>query len=688
MRRLRVTVLGPVRAWNGPVEIGLGPARRRALFAMLAANANRPVTRAELIRALWGESAPSTAAGNIYTYVSGLRRSLGPAGGMLRSGRAGYTLRLEPGALDADRFEALCEAAVEPAAAGRPGQAVALLDEALALWQGEAYANVTGLFADLDRHRLTELRIAAAERRARLVLTGGGDDALIADLTALVRDHPLHEPFHELLMCALHRAGRGTEALDVFHAARRVLVDELGVGPGPALRELQSRILAAAAAPAAPAAAAGPAGPAVPVTPAAVAAPAVPRWGRLVGRDGELALLRGLLDALGEGRSAIVWIEGEPGIGKSALLDAALHEARALGHRVARGSAEELSSRFPLHVMRRALRLEDVPHDDPATAVDRVLDHVRRLTAEGPLVLAVDHLQWADEASLLAWERLAALTRWLPLLLVATARPEPGRRDLARLRRGVGTRDGHLIRLTPLPPSDIEQIFGRTVGVPPGATLRSLAPLAAGNPLYARELVTGLVAEDGVRVVDGLAEVDARADEMPRSLLDTVRASLDHLSPGAREALRYAALLGDAFAVAEVAAVTGRTPFDLMADLEEAVTADVLVDAGSELAFRQPVLRRALAGSIPAALRPTLHRHAAQALADNGGPVTRVADHLLAGPPEVDEWLVGWLVAHGAELSRQAPEPARELLRRALASPRLPQAARATLAALLDGPDR
>ncbi|MDX5459187.1 BTAD domain-containing putative transcriptional regulator [Micromonospora tulbaghiae] len=678
MRRLRVTVLGPVRAWNGEVEIDLGPARRRALFAMLAANANRPVTRDELIRALWGESAPSAAAGNIYTYVSGLRRSLGPAGGLLRSGRTGYTLRLEPGALDADRFEALCEAAVAPAAAGRPGQAVALLDEALALWQGEAYANVTGLFADLDRHRLTELRIAAAERRARLVLSGGGDDALIADLTALVRDHPLHEPFHELLMRALHRAGRGTEALDVFHAARRVLVGELGVEPGPALRELQSRILAEPAPPA----------PAVPVTPAAVAAPAVPRRGRLVGRDRELSLLRGLLGAVGEGRSAIVWIEGEPGIGKSALLDAALHEARALGHRVARGSAEELSSRIPLHVMRRALRLEDGPHDDPATAADRVLDHVRRLTAEGPLVLAVDHLQWADEASLLAWERLAALTRWLPLLLVATARPEPGRRDLARLRRGVSTRDGHLIRLTPLPPSDIEQIFGRTVGVPPGATLRSLAPLAAGNPLYARELVTGLVAEDGVRVVDGLAEVDARADEMPRSLLDTVRASLDHLSPGAREALRYAALLGDAFAVAEVAAVTGRTPFDLMADLEEAVAADVLVDAGSELAFRQPVLRRALAGSIPAALRPTLHRHAAQALADNGGSVARVADHLLAGPPEVDEWLVGWLVTHGAELSRQAPQPARELLRRALAGHRLPQAWRATLAALLDSLDR
>ncbi|MFE9870611.1 BTAD domain-containing putative transcriptional regulator [Micromonospora sp. NPDC005686] len=687
MRRLRVTVLGPVRAWNGEVEIDLGPARRRAVFAVLAANANRPVTRGELIRALWGESAPSTAAGNIYTYVSGLRRSLGPAGGLLRSGRTGYTLRLEPGALDADRFEALCEAAGAPAAAGRPGQAVALLDEALALWHGEAYGNVTGPFADLDRHRLTELRIAAAERRARLVLAGGGDDALIADLTALVRDHPLHEPFHELLMRALHRAGRGTEALDVFHAARRVLTAELGVEPGPALRGLQSRILTEPTPAVQPTPAGRPA-PAAAAAPTAAAAPAVPSRGALVGRDGDLALLRGPLDALGAGRSAIVWIEGEPGIGKSALLDAALDEARARGHRVARGVAEELTSRIPLHVMLRALDLEDAPHEDRATAVDRVLDHVRALTATGPLVLAVDHLQWADEVSLLAWERLAALTRWLPLLLVATARPEPGRRDLARLRRGVSTRDGHLIRLTPLPAADIEQIFGTTVGVPPGATLRSLTPLAAGNPLYARELVAGLVAEDAVRVVDGLAEVDARADEMPRSLLDTVRASLDHLSPGAREALRYAALLGGEFAVAEVAAVTGRSPFDLMAELEEAVAADVLVAAGSELAFRQPVLRRALAAGIPAALRPTLHRHAAQALADNGGAVTRIAEHLLAGPPEVDEWLVSWLVAHGVELFRHAPEAGRELVRRALASHRLSQAQRATLAALLDGPDR
>ncbi|MET0423238.1 MAG: BTAD domain-containing putative transcriptional regulator, partial [Actinoplanes sp.] len=574
MSQLRVSVLGPVRAWHGDLEIDLGTARRRALFAMLAANAGRTVTRNELILALWGESAPSAAAGNVYTYVSGLRRSLGPAGELLTSGPAGYQLRLEPGALDADRFEQLSAA-----------DDVARLDEALALWHGDAYANVAGQFAELDRHRLGELRIAVAERRARLILAGGDNDGLVADLTALVRDHPLHEPFHELLMRALHRAGRSTAALDAFHAARRVLVDELGVEPGPAIQALQSRMLQESAGA------------------EEVADPPDRERRPFVGRAAEVALLRGLLGEVGQGRSAIVLIEGEPGIGKSALLEVALRAADRLGHRTAEAVADELSGRIPLQVMRKALGLDALPVDDPDAAVDRVLDHVRELTATGPLVLAIDDLQWADEASRLVWERLAALTRWLPLLLIAAVRPEPARRDLVRLRRGVQTRDGHLLTLAPLPRAEIEQIFGTAVSAPPGATLRSLAPLTAGNPLYAWELITGLIRERGVRIVAGLAEVDARADAMPQSLLDTVRATLDHLSPGSREALRYAAVLGVEFAVADVAAFTGRSPFDLMTDFEEAVAANVLVAAGSELAFRHPVLRQALVESIPAALR-------------------------------------------------------------------------------------
>ena len=668
MNDLRVSVLGPVRAWNGELEIDLGPARRRALFAMLAANANRTVARDELILALWGESAPGTAAGNVYTYVSGLRRSLGPAGALLTSEPAGYLLRLEPDALDADRFATLYDETTGLASAGRADEAVARLDEALALWHGDAYANVAGHFAELDRHRLGELRIAAAERRARLILAGGGHDGLVADLTALVRDHPLHEPFHELLMHGLHRAGRSTAALDAFHEARRVLVDELGVEPGPAIRQQHSRVLTESAAD----------------EDAAGAADAVldrpsRRRRPFVGRAGEVALLRGLVGEADAGRSAIAWIEGEPGIGKSALLSVALREAEQRGHRVARAVADELTGRIPLQVVRKALDLETMPPDDPAAAVDRVLEHVRELSASGPLVLAIDDLQWADEASLLVWERLAASTRWLPLLLIAASRPEPSRRDLAQVRRGVQTRDGHVLVLAPLPGAGIEQIFGTVAGAPPGATLRSLAPLTAGNPLYAQELIAALMLQGGVRIVDGLAEVEAGTDGLPQSLLDTVRATLDHLSPGSREALRYAALLGAEFAVADVAAFTGRSPFDLMTDLEEAVAANVVVGAGSELAFRHPVLRQALAESIPAALRPHLHRHAAQTLATNGSPAVRVAEQLVAGAPEVDRWLVGWLVEQRDELLRQAPELAGELIGRALASGRCTHSQREAL---------
>ena len=658
---LRVRVLGRVRAWTGDHEIDLGPGRRRALFAVLAAHAGRAVGRDELILALWGHSPPSTAAGNIYTYVSALRHSLAPLreprspGGPLTSGPAGYRLRLAPGALDSDRFTALPDAATDLAGAGRPGDAVARLDEALALWHGDAYANLTGHFVELDRHRLDELRIGAAEDRARLILAGRGHDDLVAELTALVRDHPLHEPFHELLIQALHRAGRDAAAREAYHAARRVLADELGVEPGPAIRALGNRIRG---------------GPVVPA----------PRRARpsYTGRTAEVSLLRDLAAAAAAGRGATVWIEGEPGIGKSALLAEALRDA---GGRIAWGVADEFSRRIPLDVLATALDPDRaaVPRDDPAAAVEGILDHVGRLCAAGPLLLVLDDLQWADEASLLVFERLVAATRRLPLLLVAAARSEPNGRALTRLRRGVETRGGHVVVLGPLPAADIEEIFGTAAAAPPGATLRSLAGLTAGNPLYARELVAGLIRQHDIRVVDGLAEVRARPTGLPEALLDAVGSTLDHLSGATRETLRYAALLGAEFAVADVAAFTGRAPADLIGAFEEAAAANVVVDAGSRLAFRDPVLRQALTESVPATLRVALHRHAAEVLAAAGAAAVLVAEQLVAGTPEADAWLVDWLVGHRDELIGQAPGLAGELIRRALAGNRCTPAQREAL---------
>src|SRR4051794_18729653 len=213
--RLQVSVLGPLRAWYGDRELNLGPARQRALFAVLVAEADRLVSRNEIIEAVWGAAAPATAPGSVYTYISGLRRALAPgpdrrpAAAVLTSGPAGYSLRIARGHLDGDRFGELCAHAEQLQLAGDQVAAAGVLDEALALWHGDAYAGITGNRIERERTRLPRLRLAAVERRARIA-TELGHDGLIAELAGLVRAHRLHEPLHELLIRALYRAGRST----------------------------------------------------------------------------------------------------------------------------------------------------------------------------------------------------------------------------------------------------------------------------------------------------------------------------------------------------------------------------------------------------------------------------------------------------------------------------------------------
>jgi DNA-binding SARP family transcriptional activator/tetratricopeptide (TPR) repeat protein len=703
--RLRVSVLGAVRAWVDDREIGLGPARQRALFAMLAANANRLVGRDELIEAIWGTSPPATAAGSVYTYVSGLRRSLEPdrsrrpSADLLTSGPSGYSLRLDPADLDAGQFQRLRGTAAELLSGGDAPAAVARLDAALALWHGDAYAGLTGPFIELDRQRLAELRLSAVEQRARIILDLGGDDALVAELAGLVQDNPLHEPLHELLMRALYQAGRLAEALEVFRNARRALVDELGVEPGPALRELQRRVLAGSADAPAPAVARELA---PTVVPAQVARAMRDGLGSrvCVGREDELAYLRGLVRAVAAGTGGAVWIDGEPGIGKTELLTQAFGDAAGAGVQLAWGAADELGQRVPLQIITRALGLEtSSPHHrlaelaarlhgvggeaedvGPAVAVDRVLAYVRSTCGTAPLILVVDDMQWADATSVLLWERLLAATSRLPLLLVASARPEPHSRELAQLRRGVQARQRRPVDLRPLREDEMARIVSALVGAPIGPNLRALAVRAAGNPLYAREMVAALLRTDAVRVDGGVADIDATVGVAPpESLLAAVRATLDFLTEETQKVLRLAALLGTQFAVSDVVAVTGRSPFDLMSSLEEALSANVVVDAGPDLAFRHPFLRQALQESVPAAMRAGLHRHTAEVLAAGGGSVIRVAEQLAAESPVIDTWVVGWLADRHAEVTKQVPQIAGDLIRLALATDLPSPAQRETL---------
>ncbi|BCJ67321.1 BTAD domain-containing putative transcriptional regulator [Polymorphospora rubra] len=679
--RLRVSVLGPVRAWRGGRELNLGPARQRLVFAALVAAGGRVVGRDDLIAEVWDDAPPATAAGSVYTYVSGLRRILGRE--TLTSGPTGYALRLHPGELDSDRFTTTCAEAVRRHEAGDPAAAVAAFDEALGLWHGEPYAGLTGHRLEFERARLVDRRLDALGRRARILIEAG-DDGLVAELTGLVRDHPLHEPLHELLVLALHRTGRHAEALDAYRAARHVLRSELGIEPGDVLTGLYDRIRGA------PAAAGGRPPTGVPPSPTGPASPTgapsdAPGGGRLAGRSDELDRLRSLLDALATGQGNAVWIEGEPGIGKTALLSAAFVDAADRGCQVAWGTAEELDRYVPLQVAARAMRPPQRstdfpvapppagPHPDgfaeadPAVLAEQVLTRVRAACDVAPLVLVLDGLQWADPASVPFWDRLVAATRRMPLLLVVAARLEPDGHELTRLRRGVRARQGQLLRLGALPPEVVEQLVVRLVGAPLGPNLAEVVSISAGNPLYAREMTTALLRRGAVRTTDGVADIaDSVPVELPRPLLAVVRGTVDLLPSRTQDVLRTAALLGTRFSVDDVAAVTGESPLDLVRILEEALAANVLVGADTALAFRHSFLRRILYDSIPAPARAMLHRHTAEVLDRGGSPVIRVAEQLVAATSVVDDWTVSWLVDHRAELARGAPQLAGELLRRVL----------------------
>jgi DNA-binding SARP family transcriptional activator/tetratricopeptide (TPR) repeat protein len=251
---LRVGVLGPVTAWYGDQELSVGQPRQQAVLGILAMRANRVISRGELVDAVWGQDPPASAEGGIYTYVAGLRRIIEPnrslrgPGRVLVSSGAGYVLHLVPGQPDAVAFEQHVARARQLRKGDDPSGAVTALNDALALWRGIAFAGVPGPFAETERTRLSELRSAAAEERADVLLTLGRHEEVVPDLTAMVVDHPLRERMRGLLMVALYRCGRHAEALRVFAEGQHVLAEELGIDPGGELSRIHQQILTADAA--------------------------------------------------------------------------------------------------------------------------------------------------------------------------------------------------------------------------------------------------------------------------------------------------------------------------------------------------------------------------------------------------------------------------------------------------------
>ncbi len=232
-------ILGPLEVVADGRPLALGGARQRALLALLLTRANQVVSTDRLIDELWGERAPKAAANALQYHVSRLRKLLAPSHAIITK-EPGYLIRVALEELDLLRFERL----VEEGQRSPPEAAARLLRDALALWRGPALADVVHeSFAQPEILRLEELRLVALERRIDADLALGRDAELVAELEALVREHPLRERPRAQLMLALYRSGRQAGALEVYRQTRRLLVDELGIEPSPALQELEKAIL-------------------------------------------------------------------------------------------------------------------------------------------------------------------------------------------------------------------------------------------------------------------------------------------------------------------------------------------------------------------------------------------------------------------------------------------------------------
>ncbi|WP_433430562.1 BTAD domain-containing putative transcriptional regulator [Nonomuraea sp. CA-141351] len=213
--------------------------RQRALLATLLLEPERVVPMERLATSLWGERPPPSSAARIRALIAEVRRALGPLGQSIILTRSpGYLARVGPGELDIAEFTALVERARRAGAEAAPAY-----DRALAMWRGEPFPDLTGLAAQTERSRLTELRVEAAERRAEILLERGHGEDVVAELRKLVAEQPLRERPHGLLMRALHLGDRLPEALTVYRDLHKRLVRELGIEPCQELRDLHQRLL-------------------------------------------------------------------------------------------------------------------------------------------------------------------------------------------------------------------------------------------------------------------------------------------------------------------------------------------------------------------------------------------------------------------------------------------------------------
>ncbi|MCG5212662.1 BTAD domain-containing putative transcriptional regulator [Streptosporangium soli] len=699
-------VLGPVEAYEGDAELDLGGLRQRAVLARLLVARGQVVPVDSLLYDLWADDAAKGAQSGLQVYISRLRRVLEPGrprGGpnrLLVTVASGYALRVTPDQVDALRFEALMRSAGEHMEGDDPASARSRLGKALGLWRGTPYSDFADQpWAEAEVNRLTELRLVARERHADTGLRLGMHAETVPDLEALTTEHPLREEGWRLLALGLYRCGRQGDSLAALRRARGTLADELGIDPGPALRKLETDILAQApdlelAAPPQRHRPAVPAADTWPPRPTAGEADQPPLELELepfVGREAELARLT---TAAGRtGRFTVAIISGDPGAGKTTLVRQLSRKLTADGWTAAAGACPDSSATPPgwawVEILRRLVSvagpgeygqllaplLDDTapdPDDDIASGGFRlhraVGGYLAAVAKESPVLITLEDLHWADTQTLALLRALPSLLATSRVLLVVTARDSELGGEQADVLAALARLGPVRVGLSGLDPKAVAELVRATcVREVDEEAVTTIAERTGGNPFFVRETVRLLDAEStGERAT--AAEV---LSGVPSGVRDVLRRRIARLPGPAQQILLQAAVIGRDVDVDVLVEVTGDEDAVVEA-VEAALLAGLVTEPGpGRLRFDHDLVRGTLYSDASRLRRSRLHAAVAAVIERRSpGDVAALAHHYdAAGTAETAAKAVHYagLAADQAE-RRFAHREAATLWERAIAA--------------------
>ncbi|WP_305025012.1 AAA family ATPase [Actinoplanes sp. ATCC 53533] len=660
---LRLQILGSLRLWRDGVEIDPGPRQQAHLLAALLASAGHPVSTTELITMIWDIDAPASAPNIVQKYVGALRRLLEPsvpareAGSFIRRHDAGYFFDPAHAVLDVVEFRELVTRARQSVGEKALDSYVA----ALALWRGPAGDGLSHgtstkpIFAVLDRE-FFDTCVAATEVAVAL----DQPERLLARLRLAASMAPFHEPVQASLIVTLAAAGQQAEALSVFGAVRARFAEELGADLGPALRAAHQQVLR-------------------PVRRSGAShetdeeESSQPAADHLVGRVEELRTLRQGVTSAVAGGMGFVLVEGEPGMGKTRLLEETTTQAARQGALIVWGRCLEgdgtpsmwpwiqavgtLLDSVPPSVRQEKLagelgRLAQPRHGVPGGPLmpdsgaqfrlfGEVVDLLGQVAAGQPTVLVIDDLQWADGSSLRLLSHLAArLPRGTALIGALRDRaPVPGS-DLTRFLGAASRMPGHRrIRLVPFVSTEVaELVRGETGHDPDDGVVRRIHARTGGNPFFVRELSRLLATDRGV-----ITAANVGRAEVPATVRDVVRDRMAGLAPEAVAMVRIAALIGRDVEVRLLAHAADADAQACILGLEPVDALDLLgftPDDPFSLRFSHDLVRESVVAMLPPSSVPRLHLRIADALEKTGrgaeAVTERLAHHLWAAGPLAD----------------------------------------------------